>query len=99
MDSMAAAAGEIPAVETRAASPPAGRTLAAFHLAETSGPSRSLIRELRWLAEGGTVEVAVPRPGRVADVYGAFAEVSVLDYQPATLPNTPLAAARALRRL
>lgn len=66
-------------------SPPAGRTLAVFHLAERSGPSVSLRNELGWLAGGGPLEVVVPGPGSVADDYGRFADVTVMDYSPLTL--------------
>jgi glycosyltransferase involved in cell wall biosynthesis len=45
------------------------------------------------------VEVAVPAPGPVAETYAAFAEVSVLDYRPVTLPTTPRAVAQSVRRL
>lgn len=75
-----------------------GRTLAVFHLGETSGPSRSLEAELRWLAERGDVDVAVPGPGAVAETFGEFATVHVLDYEALTLPRGPVAAARSLRR-
>jgi glycosyltransferase involved in cell wall biosynthesis len=74
-------------VHKRPASPPGGRTLAAFHLAESSGPSRSLVAELRWLAgEPGELEVLVPGPGRVADEYAEFATVTALPYRSLTVP-------------
>lgn len=74
------------------------RTLAIFHLAETSGPSRSLEAELRWLAGEGSLDVVVPGRGAVADKFGEFADVEVLDYEALTLPRDPLAAGRAIRR-
>jgi glycosyltransferase involved in cell wall biosynthesis len=74
------------------------RTLAIFHLAETSGPSRSLEAELRWLAGKGSLDVAVPGRGAVADTFGKFADVEVLGYEALTLPHDPLAAGRAVRR-
>jgi hypothetical protein len=74
------------------------RTLAIFHLAETSGPSRSLEAELRWLAGEGSLDVAVPGRGAVGDTFGEFAAVDVLDYEALTLPRDPLAAGRAIRR-
>lgn len=84
----------------------AARTLAVFHLAETSGPSRSLERELRWLADEGSVEVVVPgrgagseATGAVADSFGDFAPVTALDFEALTLPRGPLAAARTARRV
>jgi glycosyltransferase involved in cell wall biosynthesis len=74
------------------------RTLAVFHLAETSGPSRSLESELRWLADGGSVEVVVPGAGAVAEAFGEFARITVLPFEALTLPRGPLAASRAARR-
>jgi glycosyltransferase involved in cell wall biosynthesis len=75
------------------------RTLAFFHLAETSGPSRSLEAELGSLAEHGSVDVVVPGPGTVAEQFGKFATVHVLDYEALTLPRAPLSAARSARRI
>jgi glycosyltransferase involved in cell wall biosynthesis len=82
--------------------------MAVFHLAETSGPSMSLRDVLAWLAGAAPVDVVVPGPGRVAEDFGAFAEVTVLDYDRVTLPGGPVDAAhsawgwardfRALRR-
>jgi len=79
------------------------RTLAVFHLAETSGPSRSLEAELRWLAGEGAVDVVVPGVGEllgsgVAATYGDFARVTGLGYEALTLPREPLGAVAALRR-
>ena len=74
------------------------RALAVFHLAETSGPSRSLDAELRWLAEHGSLEVVVPGPGHVADRFEDVARVTTLDYEALTLPRDPVAVARAARR-
>jgi glycosyltransferase involved in cell wall biosynthesis len=83
---------------------PPRRTLAVFHLAETSGPSRSLEAELRWLAaaagEGnGGVDVVVPGPGAVADTFADFAKIHPRNYEALTLPRDPLSAARSARRI
>jgi GT2 family glycosyltransferase/glycosyltransferase involved in cell wall biosynthesis len=59
-------------------------SIAFFHLAETSGPSRSLERELEWVAGLGELTVVVPGPGDVADLFGEFAEVRVDDYSALT---------------
>lgn len=80
------------------------RTLAVFHLAETSGPSRSLEAELRWLAGEGSLDVVVPGLGgasgsAVAATYGDFARVTGLDYEALTLPRGPLSAASLARRV
>ena len=75
------------------------RTLAVFHLAETSGPSRSLENELRLLSEHGTVEVVAPGPGAVLERFGEFADVDILDYEALTLPRDPISAARSARRI
>jgi glycosyltransferase involved in cell wall biosynthesis/GT2 family glycosyltransferase len=75
------------------------RVLAIFHLADTSGPSRSLESELEWLSEERAVEVIVPGPGRVADAFGRFSEVTVVEYEALTLPRGARDAVRAARRL
>lgn len=75
------------------------RTLAVFHLAETSGPSRSLENELRWLSEHGDVDVVVPGPGAVADTFAEFAEVHPRRYEALTLPRDPISAVRSARRI
>lgn len=79
----------------------AGGALAVFHIAETSGPSRSLEAEMASLggADRGPVEVVVPGPGRVADTFGRFADVSVLPYEALTLPGGAGAVWRAARAL
>lgn len=69
--------------------PPAGGKLAAFHLAEASGPSLSLRDELAWLGADGGLEVAVPGPGRVAEAYAGVGSVTELDFAPLTLPSGP----------
>jgi glycosyltransferase involved in cell wall biosynthesis len=63
------------------------RALAVFHLAATSGPSRSLEAELAWLAGEGELDVVVPGPGAVAETFGAFARVHTLSYEALTLPR------------
>ena len=81
-----------------AAGPTPTRALAVFHLAATSGPSRSLHAELRWLAATGCeLDVVVPGQGDVADAYGEFATVTTLDYAALTLPRMPLAVAATTR--
>jgi glycosyltransferase involved in cell wall biosynthesis len=101
MDSMAAHPGIV--IDSQARTrfdvppPPAGSTLAAFHLAELGGPSLSLRSELAWLAEGGPLEVVVPGPGGVAEVYGEIADVTTLDFSTVTVPDGLLAATRVGR--
>ena len=81
------------------------RSIAFFHLAETSGPSRSLERELAWQAEElGAVTVVVPRtanppPGGVAEVFGEFAAVVSAEYEALTKPPGGRGALAALRTL
>jgi glycosyltransferase involved in cell wall biosynthesis len=74
------------------------RALAVFHLAATSGPSRSLEAELRWLAGDAELEVVVPGPGAVAETFGEFARVTELDLEALTLPRGPVALGAAARR-
>jgi glycosyltransferase involved in cell wall biosynthesis len=82
-----------------ATGPTPARALAVFHLAATSGPSRSLHAELRWLAATGCeLDVVVPGRGAVADAFGEFARVTELDYEALTLPRDPLVAGRGARR-
>jgi GT2 family glycosyltransferase/glycosyltransferase involved in cell wall biosynthesis len=71
----------------RARSPGGGsqvRSIAFFHLAQTSGPSRSLERELEWQAGLGELGVVVPAEGDVSRLFGEFASVTVADYQALT---------------
>jgi glycosyltransferase involved in cell wall biosynthesis len=75
------------------------RTLAVFHLAETSGPSRSLENELRWLSDHGAVDVVAPGPGAVLERFGEFATPHAARYEALTLPRDPLSAARSARRI
>ncbi len=82
------------------------RSLAIFHLAETSGPSRSLERELEWLAGRGELRVIVPRrgpagadAGGVAAVFGEFARIGAADYEAVTRPPGALGTLGALRTL
>ncbi len=87
-------------LRARDAAAPGLRTLAVFHLAGTSGPSRSLEAELSWLAGQGTLDVVIPGPGHVADVLGDDARVIQLDYEALTAPEPGLLGlARELRRL
>lgn len=80
------------------AAPPA-RALAVMHLADVSGPSRSLEDELRWLAEGGELEVLVPGEGRLRSELAPFARVRALRYAALTVPSGPREWAAAPRRL
>ncbi len=63
------------------------RTLAVFHLAHTSGPSRSLEAELTWLASEGSLDVVVPGPGGVEEALGGVAEVLHRDFEALTAPS------------
>ncbi|HLM30273.1 MAG TPA: glycosyltransferase [Solirubrobacterales bacterium] len=78
------------------------RSLAVFHLAGTSGPSRSLEAELSWLAGQGELDVVIPGHGRLAHLLGDAADVLALDYRALTLPKPGvrglLATGRELRR-
>ncbi len=76
------------------------RTLAVFHLAGTSGPSRSLEAELAWLGEEGTLDVVIPGPGQVGEVLGDAGGVIQLDYEALTKPDPGARGLlRELRRL
>lgn len=70
------------------------RTVAVFHIAETSGPSKTLLPSLERLAEHGSLEVVVPLPGgavlpgTVAADYSALASLSSLPYATLMVPRT-----------
>jgi len=68
--------------------------LGVLHLAEMSGPARSLRPWLERAARGGRLEVAVPGDGAAADLYRPLADVVELPYGALTLPRSPTAAAR-----
>lgn len=75
------------------------RALAIFHVAELSGPAVSLEDRLRWLAEGGSLDVVVPGQGATAKLYSPFAQVAERPYEALTLPRGPATLARAAIRL
>ncbi len=75
-------------------------TLAVFHLADTSGPSRSLDAELHWLGARAPLVTVVPDRGRVASALADAGDVVALDYEALTLPSgSPAALGHAVRRL
>ena len=75
-------------------------TLAVFHLAETSGPSRSLEAEMHWLGDAGRLTAIVPGPGSAARELAGADELVARDYAALTMPSGGpsgiLAAARGL---
>lgn len=75
------------------------RTLAVFHLAEISGPAKSLRPRLAALARRGSLEVLVPGHGSLARTYAELGEVRALPYAALTVPRRPGEAASAVRRL
>lgn len=70
-----------------------------MHLAEVSGPSRSLEDELRWLAGEGEMVVLVPGDGRLRSELARFARVRSLEYSALTVPSGPAAWIAAVRRV
>ncbi len=68
--------------------------LGVLHLAEMSGPARSLRPWLERVARGGRLEVAVPGAGAAAELYRPVAEIATLPYAALVLPRSPLAALR-----
>jgi len=76
------------------------RSLAVFHLADTSGPSRSLEAELAWLAGEGRLDVVTPGEGSLEQSLGGGAHMIPLDYEALTKPEPGIRGlARELRRL
>jgi glycosyltransferase involved in cell wall biosynthesis len=65
-----------------------------LHLAEMSGPARSLRPWLERAARGGRLEVAVPGAGAASELYRPLADVVELPYAALTLPRSPVAGAR-----
>ena len=65
-----------------------------LHLAEMSGPARSLRPWLERAARGGRLEIAVPADGAAADLYRPLGEIVTFDYGALTLPRGPRAAVR-----
>lgn len=62
-----------------------------MHLAEVSGPSRSLEDELRWLSGEGELAILVPGVGRLQCDFSPFATVRPLQYSALTVPSGPAA--------
>lgn len=83
------------------AASPAGRrrlhTVVLFHLADVTGPAKSLRPRLEALAREGTLEVLAPGEGSLARAYEGLGSVRALPYAPLTVPRTPREATRALR--
>jgi N-acetylglucosaminyl-diphospho-decaprenol L-rhamnosyltransferase len=75
------------------------RTVAVLHVAEASGPARSLEGRLRWLAGSGSLDVVLPGRGPAADLYSGIASVHQLPYQALMLPGGPGAAVALARGL
>jgi GT2 family glycosyltransferase len=74
--------------------------LAVFHLAEASGPSRSLEAEMRWLGDAGRLTVIVPGAGTTARRLAGAGEVLTREYAALTAPRGGVAgAAAAIGRL
>jgi glycosyltransferase involved in cell wall biosynthesis len=68
--------------------------LGVLHLAEMSGPARSLRPWLERVARDGRLQLAVPGEGAAAELYRPLAEVVELPYSALTLPGSPTDAAR-----
>lgn len=75
------------------------RTVAALHLSEPSGPSRTLAPVLRDLAAAGEVLVAVPGPGGAADELRSIGRIAMTGHEALVLPTGPAAAATLPARL
>ena len=74
------------------------RTVVVFHLADVTGPAKSLRPRLEAIARwGGGLDVLAPGEGSLARAYGDLGYVSALPYASLTVPRTPREAARAVR--
>ena len=63
------------------------RAMVVFHIADTSGPSRSLESELGWLASEGGLDVVLPGRGSVVDALPADTVVFIRQYEALTSPS------------
>lgn len=68
-----------------------------MHLAEISGPARTLHPRLEALASCGELVTLVPGEGLVERAYAEIGGTAVRDYRPLTLPRSPRAAAAFAR--
>jgi glycosyltransferase involved in cell wall biosynthesis len=74
------------------------RTMAVMHLADVTGPAKSLYPRLEALAQRGEVVTLVPAAGSVADLYAGIGRVVVRPYEAVTRPPSPNAAVVAAVR-
>jgi len=77
------------------------RILAVFHLADTTGPAKTLRPRLEALrgSSGSSLEVIAPGEGSLRGLYEDLGEVRTLAYEPLTVPNGVVAALKAVRLL
>ena len=75
------------------------RTLAVFHLAEVSGPAKSLRPRLAALADRGELTILAPGHGSLGRTYAELGEIRALPYAALTVPRRAGEAASAVRRL
>ncbi len=68
------------------------RTVAAFHLGDPSGPSRTLTPVLGRLSGAGELAVALPGPGGATEELGELGRVVYLGHEPMMFPRSPRAA-------
>ncbi|HEV2773127.1 MAG TPA: glycosyltransferase family 4 protein [Thermoleophilaceae bacterium] len=74
------------------------RTTVVFHLADVTGPAKSLRPRLEALARRGVaLELLAPGEGSLARAYGDLGPVRALPYASLTVPRTLREGARALR--
>jgi glycosyltransferase involved in cell wall biosynthesis len=69
-----------------------------MHLADVTGPAKSLFPRLKAVAARGELVTVVPAPGSVEDLYSRIGAVVVRPYDAATRPPSPKAAVRAAAR-
>jgi glycosyltransferase involved in cell wall biosynthesis len=75
------------------------RVTVVFHLADITGPARTLAPRLAALADRMDVEVVLPAPGRATRLFEPHSHVTCLPYASATFPDGAVEAARAGARL
>jgi glycosyltransferase involved in cell wall biosynthesis len=70
-----------------------------LHLAEISGPAKSLLPWVRRLSSGGELLTIAPGRGAALDLYSPIASVDHEAYEALTLPRGPVASVRLARRM
>lgn len=72
---------------------------AILHLADMSGPARSMLPRLLAASRGGTLRIVLPGHGSASSALAGHAELSYADYSAITVPTSALDLVRRVGRL